>query len=292
MIVSMAREVRCASGVRLGADLLISEAPPRIDTLLVAGRPNAAESAIDDTTRTWLATHAPRAKRYGSVCTGAFALAEAGLLDGLRATTHWAVADELARRFPSITVEADAIHVRDGKVRTSAGVTAGLDLAIDLVSEDLGQAVGRAVAAQLVMFFKRPAGQLQFSRKGEAAPQGRAALQDLQRWVASHPSEPHSVAALAARAGLSSRHLARLFHRELGMTPGEWVEAARIAAARSRLEAGLAPKQVAAECGFANPDSFRRAFQRVLGGSPAQYRRLHGVIGDAVQTPAEIDACA
>ena len=153
------------------------------------------------------------------MCSGAFFLAATGLLDGKRVTTHWAVADQLAEAYPSITVEADAIHVRDGKLRTAAGVTAGLDLALALVEEDLGRDTAMKVASQLVMFFKRPGGQMQFSRKGASLPAGRSVLQEVQRFVAANPASRHSVASLAVRAGLSPRHFARLFHGEVGITP-------------------------------------------------------------------------
>ncbi|GBQ88492.1 AraC family transcriptional regulator [Acetobacter nitrogenifigens DSM 23921 = NBRC 105050] len=196
------------------------------------------------------------------------------MLDGKRVTTHWAVAEELTRQFPDVMVDAEAIHVADGALRTAAGVTAGLDLALSLVEEDLGHEVARKVASQLVMFFKRPGGQMQFSRKGVAALPGRSALQELQRWVAANPGLNHSVANLAGRMDLSTRHFSRLFRNEVGVTPASWVEDARVSAARRRLELGLeTPKQVAASCGFADADTLRRAFVRHVGVSPAEYRK-------------------
>jgi transcriptional regulator GlxA family with amidase domain len=176
-----------------------------------------------------------------------------------------------------VSVEEDALYVRDGKLRTAAGVTAGLDLALMLVEEDLGREVAMRVAAQLVMFFKRLGGQLQFSRKGVARPSGRSVLQEVQRWVAANPALGLSVKALAAHAGLSPRHFARLFHSEVGVTPAAWVEATRIAAARTLLEAGAdSPKQVAAKCGFANANTLRRAFVKHIGVTPAEFRKRHG----------------
>jgi transcriptional regulator GlxA family with amidase domain len=167
----------------------------------------------------------------------------------------------------------DAIHVRDGKLRTAAGVTAGLDLALALVEEDLGRDVAMRVASQLVMLFRRVGGQAQFSRKAEVAPIGRSVLQEVQRWAVANPAADLSVPALAARAGLSPRHFARLFQHEIGATPAAWAEEARVAAARRLLEAGKdAPKQVAALCGFANADTLRRAFTRHVGVTPAEYR--------------------
>ena len=266
--------VRCSSGVRLLPDHVIGEpASVAADTILVAGCPHLHEAAFDPAVLAWLRDAAASARRFGSVCSGAFLLAAAGLLDGRRVTTHWAVADRLAQTYPAVTVDADALHVSDGRLRTAAGVTAGLDLALALVEEDLGRAVALRVSAQLVMFFKRPGGQLQFSRRGDAAPAGRAALQAAQRWVAADPAADHSVGALAARAGLSPRHFARLFRHEIGMTPATWTEMARVEAARRLLEAGEAPKQAAAASGFADADVLRRAFMRHVGVTPASYRK-------------------
>lgn len=277
--------IRSSSGVRLLPDEVAGNTQDRIDTLLVAGAPNAAVAQLPPRVLTWLRTTAARSRRYGSVCTGAFALAASGLLHKRRVTTHWAAVEDLARACPSVSIEADSLYVRDGKLRTAAGVTAGLDLALALVEEDLGREIAMRVASQLVMFFKRPGGQLQFSRSGAAQPAGRSALQEVQRWVAAHPGEPHRVADLAARVGLSPRHFARLFQTEVGVTPAAWVEAARVSAARSLLEtAGEAPKRVAARCGFANADTLRRAFVKHVGVTPAEYRRRFAVPASASGT--------
>jgi transcriptional regulator GlxA family with amidase domain len=280
VIASAPGDIRSSSGARLLPDGVIghmhSEA---IDTLLIAGSPNAAQMQLNDLIVNWLRRVASTARRYGSVCGGAFFLGAAGLLDGKHVTTHWAVAEQLARAYPLIKLDADAIHVRDGRLRTAAGVTAGLDLALALVEEDLGRDIAKRVASQLVMFFKRPGGQLQFSRKGEAAPSGHSALQQVQRFIAAHPADDHGVDKLAARAGLSPRHFARLFRHEVGVTPAAWVETARVSTARRLLETGgNAPKQVAVQCGFANADTLRRAFVRHVGVTPAEYRKryVHG----------------
>lgn len=279
VVASRPGAIRSSSGVRLMPDAVIGrddEAGEPIHTLLVAGSPHAAGAVADADVAAWLRARIPAVRRYGSVCSGAFVLAQAGLLNGRRVTTHWAVAEQLARDFPAVTVDADAIHVRDGRLRTAAGVTAGLDLALALVEEDLGRAVAMQVAAQLVMFFKRPGGQMQFSRKGDAVPAGRSALQEVQRWATANPAAELGIAQLAARMGLSARHFARLFSQEVGVTPAAWVEGVRVAAARALLEAGeAAPKQVAAACGFSDVDTLRRAFQRRLGITPAEYRRRH-----------------
>lgn len=272
--------IRSSSGVRLMPDRILDrDFQESIDTLLMAGCPNAADVAPDGMVIDWLRRRAPKTRRFGSVCSGAFFLAAAGLLDGRRVTTHWAVADKLAEKFPSVTVDQDAIYVTDRKLRTAAGVTAGLDLALALVEEDLGRDIAMKVASQLVMFFKRPGGQMQFTRKGEAVPAGRAALQELQRWIAANPGLDHSVASLAKRMELSPRHFARLFRAEVGITPATWVEEARVNAARRLLELEHeAPKQVATRCGFADADTLRRAFARHVGVTPAEYRKRFGQI--------------
>ena len=275
---AVAGPLRASSGVRLLPDHVIGDQDfPSVDTLLVAGSPHAHETMPDATLLTWLRAQAAQVRRYGSVCSGAFVLAAASLLDGRRVTTHWAVAGQLSRAYPNVTVDEDALYVRDGRLRTAAGVTAGLDLSLALVEEDLGRDVAMKVAAQLVMFFKRPGGQLQFSRGGEAAPAGRSVLQAVQRWIAANPAEDHSVPRLAARAGLSPRHFARLFRQEVGATPAAWAEAARVTAARRLLEDGAeTPKQVAAHCGFTDVDTLRRAFVRHVGVTPAEYRKRYG----------------
>ena len=268
--------VRSSSGVRLLPDMVVGAACPAIDTLLVAGAPHAMHSVLSNGVAQWLRDAASRSRRYGSICTGAFPLAAAGLLERRRVTTHWAAARALAAACPGATVEEDALYVRDGKLRTAAGVTAGMDLALALIEEDLDREIAARVASQLVMYFKRPGGQLQFSRTGQARPVGRTVLQEVQRWVAAHPALPLSVQALADHAGMSPRHFARLFLAEVGMTPAAWVEMTRVAAARTLLEQGVAPKAVADRCGFANADTLRRAFARHVGVSPAEYRKHHG----------------
>ncbi|GAA4498235.1 GlxA family transcriptional regulator [Gluconacetobacter tumulicola] len=271
-----------SSGLRVLPDMIFDlGAPVAFDTLLIAGAPHLGDGPVDPALLDWLRQSAPRNRRFGSVCSGALVLAATGLLDGRRVTTHWAVAEQLARQFPEVRVEVDALHVRDGPLRTAAGVTAGLDLALALVEEDLGREIAKKVASQLVMFFKRPGGQLQFSRRGEANPVGRSTLQEIQRWVISNPAMDASLAALATRAGLSPRHFARLFRQEIGSTPSVWVETVRVAAARAMLEAGERPKQAAAACGFGDIDTFRRAFQRQVGITPAEYRRRYETVGAA-----------
>jgi transcriptional regulator GlxA family with amidase domain len=263
-----------SSGVRLVYDRLLEEMPVgTIDTLLVAGCPHISFESLGEPLIAWLRSSASKSRRFGSICSGALVLAKAKLIDGKRVTTHWAVADKLQATFPKVIVEPDAIHVRDGKVRTSGGVTAGMDLAIALVEEDLGRDIAKSVANQLVMFFKRSGGQLQFSQRGDMKAVGRSALQELQRYAAANLSQDLSVSSLASRMELSERHFSRLFRTEVGVTPAEWIEIVRIDAARRLLENGSTPKQVAATCGFADADTLRRAFFRRVNVTPTIYRR-------------------
>jgi transcriptional regulator GlxA family with amidase domain len=196
-------EIRSSSGMRLVPDLVIGEIQDEVfDTLLVAGSPHADRDDCDHAVVSWLRRTAPKARRYGSIRSGALLLAAAGLLEGRRVTTHRAVAERLSCTYPGVEVDMDAIRVCDGRRRTAAGVTAGLDLALALVGEDLGRDLALRVATQLVMLFRRVGGQAQFSRRSEAAPLGRAVLQEVQRWAAANPAANLSVPALAARAGL------------------------------------------------------------------------------------------
>ena len=268
--------ITASSGMRFLPDRTILDEVDALDTLLVAGSPDLPTAAEDVTVTAWMTRQAARARRYGSICSGALLFARTSLLDGRRVTTHWKVAGLLAARHPTLRVEADAFVVRDGPVCTAAGVTAGMDLAIALVEEDLGRDIAMAVAAELVVFFRRPGGQMQFSRHGEAAPAGRGALQELQRYVAAHPAEDHSIGSMAARVGMSPRHFARIFRHETGLTPAAFVETMRVEAARRLLEQGIdGPKRVAARCGYADVNGLRRAFQRRVGVTPAEYRKRH-----------------
>lgn len=267
--------ITTSAGARLTADLVAGRDDCAFDTLLVAGAPHIGADTADAALLDWLRAQAKQARRIGSVCSGAWLLAAAGLLDGRRITTHWEVAERLSERFPEVMVEVDALHVSDGPVRTSAGVTAGLDLALALVEEDAGREIAKRVASQLVMFFKRPGGQLQFSRRGEVRPVGRSSLQEVQRWALANLAADLTTPALAERAGLSARHFVRLFESEIGVTPAAWVERARVETARRLLETGGRPKQAAGESGFADIDTFRRAFVRQVGVTPAEYRRRY-----------------
>ena len=269
--------ITASSGARILADLsLNSPLPVAIDTFLVAGAPQLNEHLADDSLKEGIRRWSQQAKRFGSVCSGALLLASAGLLDDRRVTTHWSVTGKLSEEYPQVKVEADAIFIADGPLRTAAGVTSGLDLALNMVEEDLGRETALDVAAQLVMFFKRPGGQMQFSRHGQASLSGRSALQDMQRWVMNSLNHPHNVQSLAKHMGISPRHLTRLFNQEFRQSPAEWLEQQRVFHARQLLESGkLAIKQIAAECGFSGVDIMRRAFIRQLSVTPSQYQKHH-----------------
>jgi transcriptional regulator GlxA family with amidase domain len=262
-----------STSVALVADRSFRACRGALDTLVVAGGPGSRDAARDQATVGWVRAAASRARRVSSVCTGAFVLAEAGLLDGHRATTHWANCDRLAERYPAVSVERDPIFVRDGNVYTSAGVTAGMDLALALVEEDLGRKTALEAARWLVLFVKRPGGQSQFSARLAAQTADREPLREVQDWIDGNLEADLSVAALAERAHMSERNFARAFRRELGLTPAAYVEVARIEAARMSLESTGAPVEVVArEAGFGTVETMRRAFHRRLGVGPAEYR--------------------
>jgi transcriptional regulator GlxA family with amidase domain len=266
------RAVR-AGGLSLVADSSILEDEGPIDTLLVAGTPDYAQAYAESALPAWLRRHAPQSRRHGSVCTGAFFLGTAGLLDGLNVTTHWQHAAELAERFPAAKVASDQIFVQDGSLWTSAGVTAGIDLALKLIEDDHGRDVALSVARRLVVFLKRPGGQSQFSAHlaAQVATEGR--IEGVQHWILDHLPLELTVKMLASRAAMSVRNFTRVFQQEAGMTPADFVEIARVDAARRLLEDTDKPMQrVASNCGFANPDTMRRAFLRRISTGPSEYR--------------------
>lgn len=261
------------SSVALHPDRTLDQCRGPIDTLLVAGGRGVEDAVRDERLVGWLSAAAKRSKRVTSVCTGAFLLARAGLLDGRRATTHWASCGALARRHPEVEVESDPIFVRDGNVITSAGVTAGMDLALSLVEEDLGREVALETARWLVLFLKRPGGQAQFSAQLAAQTADREPLRELQGWLPDHLGEDLSVPALARRACMSERNFARAFRDETGITPAAYVEVARVESARMALETGDLPiETIARQAGFGTVETMRRAFRRRVGVSPNSYR--------------------
>lgn len=267
------RAVTTTSGLRLGVDGALERLRGPIDTLVVAGgdvRHAVADVAVVAAVRRL----AGCARRVTSVCSGAFLLAECGLLDGRRATTHWAWCDVLAESYPAVEVDPEPIFVRDGPVLTSAGVTAGMDLALAVVEEDHGPERALAVARHLVMYVQRPGGQAQFSTALRGQRAERAPLREVQAWMAEHLDDDLSVGALARRAAMSPRHFARAFAAEAGVTPARFVEDLRVDAARRLLEGtGRPVETVAAECGFGSPETMRRAFLRSVRVTPSDYRK-------------------
>jgi transcriptional regulator GlxA family with amidase domain len=264
---------RASSGLRLHADRRFSEVGRGLDTLLIAGGMGAEKYRSHPQLLRWIRRQAGWVRRLASVCTGAFFLAEAGLLNGRRATTHWAFCDEMARSYPDVRVEADTIFVQEGPVYTSAGVTAGMDLALALVEEDQGREVALAVARALVMFLRRPGGQAQFSAQLSVQLAAHAPLRDLQTYVLDHPAADLSVDSLARRVSMSPRNFARVFTREVGSTPARFITSVRVETARRLLEESSDDLEtICGQSGLGTPESMRRAFQRVVGIPPGQYR--------------------
>jgi transcriptional regulator GlxA family with amidase domain len=244
------------------------------DTLIVVGGLGLDAALADPAYPAWIGAAAGRTRRTASVCNGAFLLAEAGLLAGRRASTHWSRAAELAERYPAVEVDPDPIFVRDGAVSTSAGVTSGIDLALALLEEDRGGAEARAVARQLVVFVQRPGGQRQFSVQLTAQRPAREPIRELLAYIAEHPGADLCVPALAARVGLSERQFLRVFPAETGHSPAGYVEAARVEAACRLLETtGDGVDRIARVCGFGTLRTMQRSFQRLLAVAPHEYRQ-------------------
>ncbi|NNN31135.1 GlxA family transcriptional regulator [Streptomyces sp. S3(2020)] len=266
--------VRAAGGLRLVPDLDLADAEDP-DLLLVPGGPGVGD--VDERLVAWLRERAPRVRRVMSVCTGAYLLAEAGLLDGRRATTHWESCDYLASRFPRVEVDPVPIFVRDGPISTSAGVTAGVDLAIALVEEDFGRAVAHEIARLLVVYLRRPGNQAQFSVQLSAQVARSDPLREVQYWAAANPASDLSVPALAGRAGLSPRQFARAFTEQVGTTPGRYVDLLRLETAQRLLtDTRDGVTRIARACGYGTPEAMRLAFLRELDVSPTEYRRTFG----------------
>jgi transcriptional regulator GlxA family with amidase domain len=268
------RGVRAVSGLRLSADLPLTQARATgLDTLIVPGGLNLEPALGDSQFIPQIRRLAAGARRTCSICTGAFLLAASGLLDGRRATTHWAVSGELQRRYPAVRLEPDRIFVRDGNVMTSAGVTAGIDLALALVEEDHGPKLARTVARWIVVFLQRPGGQAQFSERLALPADIGSPLRAAVDRVVADPAGDHREAQLAHHASVSQRHLRRLFAQQAQTTPARFVERVRVEAARNLLETTTAPtEEIAARSGFGASETMRRAFHRTLGITPSEYR--------------------
>lgn len=267
------KDVVTTTGNRLGADAALEDVSVNgIDTVLVAGSPNWS-LLLEPTLVQQVARVADSPRRVVSVCTGTFALAAAGLLDGKRAATHWRHAAALHRQFPSVEVDPDALFVRDGNIFSSAGIAAGMDLALALVEDDLGAEVARTVAKVLVVFLQRPGGQSQFSVWTSTPPVRHEPLRQVLDAIALDPSGDHTIPSMAARANFSERHLTRLFEEHVGSRPGAYVERVRLEIARAMLEAGdESLALVAKQSGLGSEETLRRAFIKRFGVSPGAYR--------------------
>lgn len=261
-------------GISLGEATPLNQLHGAIDTLMLVGGPGAEANEQNAELVQWVAETAPNCRRVAAVCTGAFVLAQAGLLIGKRVVTHWSFCSRLAQEYPSVTVSPESIFLKDGTVYTSAGITAGIDLALALVEEDHGHEVTLRIARFLVMYLVRPGGQSQFSHMLSAQSRASRALSELQVWVQENLHSDLTVNALAERMRMSARHFARVCRNELSMSPAQFVEHLRVATAQQHIDTsdrGL--KEIADWCGFSSAETMRRAFVRVLGISAADYGR-------------------
>ncbi|MFI5730041.1 GlxA family transcriptional regulator [Kribbella sp. NPDC051587] len=263
--------VRTSAGLTLAGTVTADQAG-RVDTVVIAGADHLAERVPDDVRET-AAVLAERAERVASVCTGAFVLAELGVLDGRRATTHWRHADTLARKYPKVHVESDALHITDGRYVTSAGISAGIDLTLALVEADHGAAVAREVARELVVFMQRPGGQSQFSTAIATPPAKSDPLRIATAAVVADPAADHSLPSLAKQVAVSPRHLTRLFQTELQTTPGRWIERVRLDRAQQLILDGHSITSAARHSGLGSDETLRRAFARHLSTTPTEYKR-------------------
>ena len=253
------------------------QAAPKLDTIIIPGGRGLRRPDVNLTVANWIRKRAPQTRRIVSVCTGIYGLAASGLLDDRRVTTHWRFAADVARRFPQLRMEPNAIFLKDGKFYTSAGVTAGIDLALALIEEDLGAAVALTVARELVVYLKRSGGQEQYSEPLQFQTQANDRLTELASWITNNPNRDLSVAALARRACLSPRHFVRRFKNAFGQPPGDFVQDHRLDEARRRLAtANLSIDVIATSVGFKSADAFRRAFQHRFLVTPGRYRRRFG----------------
>jgi transcriptional regulator GlxA family with amidase domain len=289
LVASKPGLVTTNGGIRVIAEAL----PAKTHTALIAGgdEPAILAAARDRALLKWIAAQTKPAKRVGSVCSGAFLLAAAGLLNGKRVATHWSAADTLSKMFPDIAVDKDAIYIQDGKIWTSAGVTTGIDMALALVAEDHGHPLAAQVARQLVVYMHRPGHQSQFSAPLELQSSGDARLERLASWIESRLHEDLDAGMLAERAGMSLRNFHRHMKLTLNTTPKRWIEDLRLTRARALLESTAKDlASIASASGFTGPDHFIKAFDRRIGLTPGAYRRIHSVHNGAA--PLERQAAA
>ena len=271
-------EVQSNSGVKLVTRALKTVSPRGVDTWLIAGGDarGLRALAINDAVRKWATQASAKARRFGSVCSGAFILARFGLIDGKRVATHWEACAELARRYPRVHVDADALYVEDGRVWTSAGVTTGIDMALALVERDLGSAIAGAIAKRLVLYARRPGYQAQFSPILIAQTRADQPFADLINWMKENLSHKLDVSTLAARVAMSERSFYRKFTSLIGETPARFVETLRLDQTRELLSAGLSLKEIAAKTGYSTAAQFSKAFDRRFGITPMLFREMHG----------------
>jgi transcriptional regulator GlxA family with amidase domain len=266
------RALETNRGVVFAEAIPIAEVHGPIDTLVIVGGPGAESGVYDANFIGWITSAAKQSRRVASICTGAFLLAEAGLLDGKQAVTHWSFCDRMAKDYPRVNVRPDPIHLRDGSIYTSAGITAGIDLSLSLVEEDHGHEIALNIARQLVMFLVRPGGQSQYSHMLSHQASASQPLRELQVWMLEHLREPLTVEQLADRVGVSARHFTRVCLRETGMNPGQFVDRMRVEAAQQMIDSsskGL--KEIADATGFNSADAMRRSFVRILGVTASEY---------------------
>ena len=270
-VVASTTPVMTSCGLGLTVATLPEPSDP-LDTLMVAGGDGVHAASRDLELVRWLSQRAARARRVASVCTGAFLLGAAGLLRGRRAVTHWSECEALARQYPTTQVEVDPIFIRDGRVWSSAGVTAGIDLGLAMIEEDIGHATAIAVARILVMFLKRPGGQAQFST-ALSLQQTDATFDSLHAWIAEHLSDGLTVSRLAAKALMSERSFVRRYHAATGSTPARAVERMRVEAAQQLLlGTSMSIKRIMQRCGFGSEETMRRSFHRHLATAPREFR--------------------
>lgn len=276
------RPVSTLTGLEFVAAPLPDPRTP-IDTIVIPGGIGADAARADPAVVAWISTAARHARRVVSVCTGAFLAAQAGLLDGCTATTHWSSARRMADEFPSVAVNPDPIFVRSSeRVWTAAGVTAGIDLALSLVEDDYGTDIAQTVARYLVLYLRRPGGQTQFAAPVWMPRAKRAPVREVQEFIEAEPGGVHSISELARRAAMSPRHFTRVFTDEVGEAPGAYVERIRTDAARRQLEeSDDTVTAIAARCGFGTAETMRRNFVRRLGVSPDQYRKTSALARNA-----------
>jgi transcriptional regulator GlxA family with amidase domain len=287
LVGSRKGSIRTSTGFKIAADLSLRNADSGIDTLMIpgAGDLRSAEAILANPDVTaWLRRSARQSRRVASICTGAVILAKLGLLSGRRATTHWAFCEDLKAGFPAVHVEPDSLWIKDGKIYTSAGITAGMDLAVALVEEDLGRRFALELARLLVMFLKRPGGQSQFSSELISQLASPDRLEDLVEWIREHLDRPLAIEDLAQRSKMSVRNFQRVFTRQCGMPPAKFIERLRVERARVIIEdTGLSMAEIARKSGFDGEQRMRRAFKRVLGINPADH-------ADRVRPPATDEA--